>query len=673
MTDDVGRTRGGRESRAHGSARREAAKVHRNTRQTKGKSVIVEPESEDENVEEQQFEDEHEVDIGQQASEHEDELEVEDEMEVADDVEDEMEVAEEQTPPPPEKKSRKKNPRTTQGRNPPPVSEPPVTSYDGGPKDLSLLPGFGKHVAVAIWRGDCKNRYLRCMNNRKKINDFDLPRRGLRWFWDVVDATGLRPLLKTNYNHLDWGLLTAFTERWHPETDTFHLPIGEMTITLDDVSCLLHIPITGKMLNHLGTSCTVEEGEDMCYEYLNFSRTECRKEFKKMKGAHIGFFMLDKIYTENMKAVVRAEKKKMSDDKVQHLRECTIRSFLLYLLGATFFTNKSMQYVDVIFLTYLQDLSLVNTWNWGASGLAYMYNYLDAASRPGCGNLGGYNAMFHAWILSHFERFGSRYVDVNYSHNDPIAAKYYPFKGGKYPTEHRTTLDRMEVDEVTWRPYEDHRQTRPFEDISWYTGWIMCGTAMISPYLPERVLRQFGHVQSIPRHPDVSAKAGMTRFSIAEAFADYLVANYVTEEMRGPRAHNGFETVDGYIAWFYRVSHPKLWAPIDGNPKRPTDYEVLLEEDITAEKCDVFEICKTVHAEVREKLDGDLTFEEAKELLEKVYNDLTPVVTYSVQRRKKADSGEKVYNDFTRYVIHQLRVQKVLFKIVFNGTSTLSK
>ncbi|XP_045794514.1 protein MAIN-LIKE 1-like [Trifolium pratense] len=159
-----------------------------------------------------------------------------------------------------------------------------------------------------------------------------------------------------------------------------------------------------------------------------------------MKGAHIGFFMLDKIYTENMKAVVRAEKKKMPNDKVQHLRECTIRSFLLYLLGATLFTNKSMQYVDVIFLTYLQDISLVNTWNWGASGLAYMYNYLDAASRPRCGNLGGYNAMFHAWILSHFERFGSRYVDVNYSHNDPIAAKYYPFKGGKYPTEHRTTL-----------------------------------------------------------------------------------------------------------------------------------------------------------------------------------------------------------------------------------------
>ncbi|MCI67942.1 hypothetical protein A2U01_0089201, partial [Trifolium medium] len=68
----------------------------------------------------------------------------------------------------------------------------------------------------------------------------------------------------------------------------------------------------------------------------------------------------------------------------------------------------------------------------------------------------------------------------------------------------------------------------------------------------------------------------MTRFSITEAFADYLVANYVTEQMRGPRAHNGFEIDDGYIAWFYRVSHLKLWPPIEGNPARPANLEVLI-------------------------------------------------------------------------------------------------
>ncbi|GAU10892.1 hypothetical protein TSUD_424650, partial [Trifolium subterraneum] len=187
------------------------------------------------------------------------------------------------------KKRTEKNTRTTQGRNPPRAGEGKVSSYPGGPMDLSLLPGFGKHVAASLWRGECKTRYLRCMNNGKKINEFTLPKSNLDWFWDVVKASGLQTLLKTNYNNLDWGLLTAFTERWQPETGTFHLPIGEVTITLDDVSCLLHIPITSKMLNHLGTSCTTEEGEDMCREYLNFPRAKCRAEFKKMKGAHIGF------------------------------------------------------------------------------------------------------------------------------------------------------------------------------------------------------------------------------------------------------------------------------------------------------------------------------------------------------------------------------------------------
>ncbi|GAU30353.1 hypothetical protein TSUD_57640 [Trifolium subterraneum] len=44
---------------------------------------------------------------------------------------------------------------------------------------------------------------------------------------------------------VDPQLLSAFTERWHPETSSFHMPFGEMTITLDDVACLLHIPVRG--------------------------------------------------------------------------------------------------------------------------------------------------------------------------------------------------------------------------------------------------------------------------------------------------------------------------------------------------------------------------------------------------------------------------------------------
>ena len=43
----------------------------------------------------------------------------------------------------------------------------------------------------------------------------------------------------------DKGLLYAFVERWHKETSNFHLPIGDMSIILDDVALLLHLPIIG--------------------------------------------------------------------------------------------------------------------------------------------------------------------------------------------------------------------------------------------------------------------------------------------------------------------------------------------------------------------------------------------------------------------------------------------
>jgi hypothetical protein len=71
------------------------------------------------------------------------------------------------------------------------------------------------------------------------------------WFWNAVTATGIEPLTRTGYSVIDHGLMMAFAERWHSETNIFHLPIGEADITLDDVQCLLHLPITRPFLIYL--------------------------------------------------------------------------------------------------------------------------------------------------------------------------------------------------------------------------------------------------------------------------------------------------------------------------------------------------------------------------------------------------------------------------------------
>jgi len=46
----------------------------------------------------------------------------------------------------------------------------------------------------------------------------------------------------------------------HEETSNFHLPVGEMTITLDDVACLLDIPVTRRII----------EERDLTYEHCIF-------------------------------------------------------------------------------------------------------------------------------------------------------------------------------------------------------------------------------------------------------------------------------------------------------------------------------------------------------------------------------------------------------------------
>jgi len=61
----------------------------------------------------------------------------------------------------------------------------------------------------------------------------------------LVVVIGLSPLIACSLNTGDRGLISIFVERWHKETSSFHLPVGDVNITLDDVALLLHLPIIG--------------------------------------------------------------------------------------------------------------------------------------------------------------------------------------------------------------------------------------------------------------------------------------------------------------------------------------------------------------------------------------------------------------------------------------------
>ena len=67
----------------------------------------------------------------------------------------------------------------------------------------------------------------------------------------LVAASGLSPLIACSLDTGDRGLMSAFVERWHKETSSFHFSIGEVTITLDDIASLLHLPIVGSFHSFL--------------------------------------------------------------------------------------------------------------------------------------------------------------------------------------------------------------------------------------------------------------------------------------------------------------------------------------------------------------------------------------------------------------------------------------
>jgi len=102
-------------------------------------------------------------------------------------------------------------------------------------------------------------------------------------------------------------------------------------------------------------------------------------------------------------------------------------------------------------------------------------------------------------------------------------------------------------------------------------------------YMSERVLRQFGRVQTIPRHPIEVAPPDLNLGEISLRF-QYALDHALTAEQLRQRAVHGVEAEDGYIEWFYQVSHPRMilpdiLVPVSRPPERAVLDALAAQED----------------------------------------------------------------------------------------------
>ncbi|KAL5187215.1 Protein MAIN-LIKE 1 [Glycine soja] len=154
----------------------------------------------------------------------------------------------------------------------------------GGSRDTSVLTAYVDHVVVIVWNGE--------------------------------------------------GLISAFAERWHKETSSFHLPVGEVTITLDDVASFLHLPIIGTF--HSFKTLHVDEAMLMLVELLEVSADEARAETVQCHGAYYDYHGYE-----------------------------------------TFIITNSATHVHVVLLGSFRDLTQSGIYAWGVAALVHIVGFMN--------------------------------------------------------------------------------------------------------------------------------------------------------------------------------------------------------------------------------------------------------------------------------------------------------
>ncbi|KAI5423602.1 hypothetical protein KIW84_046510 [Lathyrus oleraceus] len=248
------------------------------------------------------------------------------------------------------------------------------------------------------------------------------------------------------------------------------MSFGEMSITLDDVSCLLHLPIRGVFWSP--QDVTKEVVVELAVDYLGVSQVASSWAY-------------------------------------------ATRAYLLMLVGSTIFADKTFTLVEARYLLLFTDLDRCSGYSWGAAALVTLYRYLGDASMYSCKQHGGYPTLLQCWIHEFFPTVGKRGENWKPADNCglPRATRLSYRQGVLKVDDLRPILDELTPADVIWRPFEDHRACRLFDEICLYRASVI---AVIRPT------------------------------TLATTPSD---------------------VEDGYLEWYYCVSHPRLVPPHRDDPR----------------------------------------------------------------------------------------------------------
>jgi len=160
----------------------------------------------------------------------------------------------------------------------------------------------------------------------------------------------------------------------------------------------------------------------------------------------------------------------------------------------------------------------------------------------------------------------------------------------------------------------------------------VCGKDRVYRHLPERVKRQFEFVQDVPRH--LSSVAQMPTQLLTTVLLDAQVWFYPDWVHRCKRPWH-HDTV--YMAWYAKVSHPRILPPDEGSTPRSVNVEQIIEEEHARELSDTLTIIRDVVQIVDNVVarSGEMTREGMLQEMIWIGSIGRPALTYQIARQHR--------------------------------------
>ncbi|RYQ90065.1 hypothetical protein Ahy_B09g096354 isoform H [Arachis hypogaea] len=191
-----------------------------------------------------------------------------------------------------------------------------------------------------------------------------------------LQMAGLYHLARLNnrWFRLDEALVSAFVERWRPETHTFHMPFGECTWVWFEE--LLGVVPPPSQVQKYAVNCS----------WFQETFGECPE------GA--------------------------DEDTVRRYA----RAYIMMLLGTQLFADKSGNRVHIRWLPFVARLEEMGTYIWGSAALAWLYRCMCRVANRNVIKLAGPLQLLQSWIFWRFPRFRPAGFET---FSWPLASRYF--------------------------------------------------------------------------------------------------------------------------------------------------------------------------------------------------------------------------------------------------------